>query len=516
MGSSTQYKPNYFLKDFDSLRTDLITRVPILSNDKLTDLNESSITVTLIELFASMGDMLGFYLESNALEGFLPTVRQPENVYRHAKTIGYRVREITSAKAKVQFKATNPVGHAVTILEGTRISTSAGGGINQQSVFVTDARTTIPPNETLSDIIGCTQGTLHTDSFQTDGSASQKFKLSITGVDPSTVVLGVGSSKWEYRDTFLYSTREDTIFTTETNYLGVTWVILGDGKYGAIPDSGDIISATYLKSSGDKGNVNAGAISLILDKVKNSENHDIDPSFLTVTNSDPSAGGSDRQSLEQVKTNAPGSLSALYRAMTKYDYIALIQRLGGVQHVNVWGEQEEVPNNANWEEYMNWANVVLGPVGVGGQQPSNNLTDSVREYLESVQPITVRLRFIPPEYRTFNISATVSTYENYHATDIKIQAQKAIEDYLDYKNVRFGLDLRTSTIYAIIMGIPGVSHVVVDDFAEVNSIGISGSITAGQEVILKKWEIPLLNTVALTMEHAVEEPVPDLYPHEQN
>jgi len=517
VGSSTQYKPNYFLKDFDTLRTDLITRVPIISQGKLTDLNESSVTVTLIELFATMGDMLGFYLNSNALEAFLPTVRQPENVYRHAKTIGYKIREATSAQAWVRFSTLRPLSYQLTIPRGTRIGTAAGGGISSQGLFITQDPIWIVAGDLVSAPVLCKQGVPYTDQFKSEGTTSQKFKLSTVDVDPTTIEVFIGSSPksesiWVQVTSFLYSTREDTVFVSETDYLGVTRVIFGDGKYGKIPDINEEVTIKYLQSAGIAGNVNAGAISLVLSKIDHN-GQEIDPELLSVTNEDPSEGGGDKQSLEQVKSNAPGSLSALYRAMTKYDYIALIQRLGGIQHVNAWGEQEEVPNNDNWEEYMNWVNVVLAPVGTGGRLPDSTLEKDVREYLLSVQPITVRLRFIPPEYRTFNISVTIGVFSNYSIESIRLQAQKEINDYLAYENVRFGLDLRTSSVYSIVMNIPGVSHASVDDFVEVK-LGISEEdAIVGQEAILNKWEIPLLGSVTLTMEQAVEKPTPDLYPY---
>ena len=36
----------------------------------------------------------------------------------------------------------------------------------------------------------------------------------------------------------------------------------------------------------------------------------------------------------------------------------------------------------------------------------------------------------------------------------------------------------------------------------------------GQEIILQKWQIPVLNEFSITLSEATELPVPDLYPDE--
>ena len=83
-----KYVPDYFAKDFVTIRDELLQRLPTISEGAITDLNESSVGTTLLELFASTADLLAFYLDTQALETYLSTVRQPENVYRLTKLIG--------------------------------------------------------------------------------------------------------------------------------------------------------------------------------------------------------------------------------------------------------------------------------------------------------------------------------------------------------------------------------------------------------------------------------------------
>lgn len=504
---ATKYKADYFLKDYNTIRTEMIARLPILSDGKLTDLNESSISVTLVEVFAAIGDMLGFYLDANALEAFLPTVRQPENVYRLTKLIGYRIREMTSAQADVRFTLGTVSTEEVFIPKGTQLGTATGGGAGDIGLFLTTENTTIPIGDLTSELVSAVQGSSYTESFTGDGTAGQFIVLSVQEIDLTTMEIYTGNIKWSQEETFLYSERDDFVYVIQTDHLGVVRVYFGDGKYGRVPSVGETITVNYLRSAGADGNVGAEAIGLVFSDIRTvTTNSKV--TNISVTNPESAAGGSDRQSLEQVKTNAPGSLAALYRPLTKYDYNSLIARLGGVQHVNVWGEQEEDPPSY---ENMNWATVCLVPTG--GGLPSENLRTIVRDYLLEWQPITVRVRFIDPLYIRLQVSMNVYVLPGYSQEDVRIKITDNIREFFDLENVRFGQDIRASVFYKMAMSYEEVNHCVVNNFIEVADDETETDI--GQEAILQKWHIPVLDELTVTLYEAVELPVPDLYPDEE-
>lgn len=504
---ANKYKADYFLKDYATIREEMLARLPIISGGRLTDLNESSVSVTLVEVFAAVGDMLGFYLDANALEAFLPTVRQPENVYRLTKLIGYRIREVTSAQANVQFTLGVVLTEEVFIPKGTQIGTSSGGGAGNIGLFTTTENTTIPIGDLVSELVGSIQGSPYTENFTGDGTAGQFSVLNVQEIDLATMEVYTGNVKWTQEETFLYSEREDFVYVVQVDYLGVVRVYFGDGKYGRVPAVGETITVNYLRSAGSQGNVGATSISLVFSDIRTvTTNSKI--TNISVTNPEAAAGGSDRQSLEQVKTNAPGALAALYRPLTKYDYNALIARLGGVQHVNVWGEQEEDPPSY---ENMNWVNVCLVPTG--GGLPSENLRSIVRDYLLEWQPITVRIRFLDPEYIRLQVSMDVHVLPGYSQEDVRIQITDDVREFLDLENVRFGQDIRTSTFYKMAMSYTEVDHCTVDNFIQV--LEDETEVDVGQEIILQKWHVPLLDEVTITLHEAVELPIPDLYPDEE-
>jgi hypothetical protein len=502
-----KYKTDYFLKDYATIREEMIERLPIISEGKLTDLNESSISVTLVEVFAAIADMLGFYLDSNALEAFLPTVRQPENVYRLVELIGYRIREVTSAQARVQFTLGQALSEEVFIPQGTEIGTVVSGGLANSTVFRTIEKTTIPIGDTQSELVRAIQGVPAIEYFVGEGTSGQYSELSQTSIDISTIVVRSGDVLWEQQDSFLYSESEDRHYVVKVDYLGIVRVYYGDGKYGQVPRVGEQLTIEYLISSGAAGNVGANSLRVISSNIKTVDTNTI-ISNISVNNPDAAAGGSSKQSLEQVKTNAPGSLSALYRPLTKYDYNALIARLGGIAHVNVWGEQEENPPSY---ENMNWANICLVPTG--GGLPSQNLMEQVKNYLLEYQPITVRVRFIDPEYIYINVPIDIYVLPGYSQSDERIWVVDEVRTFFELGNVRFGQDLRTSTFYKIAMTSDRISYAFVGDLGTYDTD--SGIVTpVGQEIILQKWQIPVLYNATVRTFEASELPIPDLYPDE--
>jgi hypothetical protein len=507
-----KYVPDYFSKDFTTLREELIQRIATSSEGKITDLNESSVLVTLIEMFSGMADMLAFYMDQQALETYLPTVRQPRNVYRLAEFIGYTIRETTSARAYLTFSIPSVHTYEVIIPKNTRVATSNASAGGAAGLFYTAEPTVIPIGATESAETLAIQGLQQTENFTMDGTSSQVVSLSPENIDPSTLEIFTGSIKWSAVESFLYSDSDDYHYNVSTTYAGITQITFGDGKYGRLPAIGEQVSITYLVSSGGDGNVGAEALTTVLDSILDSGNNVY--SGLQVTNPAVAAGGSAKQDLDQVKATAPGALSGLYRAMTKHDYIALVERIGGVLHANVWGEQEEeTPSYEN----MNWVNIALCPESRGAPAlPSENLKETVRQYLDTVQPITVRKRFIDPEFVYFYYDMDIYVEPGYKVEKVRTDVIVALKKYVSLEYVRFGFDVRLSELYKRTAAVDGVAHINIAACFKSTAAGVKLNPTDPDvgDIITSKWQIPVLTTPGITAYLAEEEPSPDLYPYE--
>ena len=94
--------PDYdtLARDYTALRAMLMDRLQF--TDPTADTSIADLTVTLVELFAHLGDLLHYRLDRIATEAWLSTARRRANVVRHARTVDFAVLPAISAATTVQ------------------------------------------------------------------------------------------------------------------------------------------------------------------------------------------------------------------------------------------------------------------------------------------------------------------------------------------------------------------------------------------------------------------------------
>lgn len=120
----------------------------------------------------------------------------------------------------------------------------------------------------------------------------------------------------------LASTATDRHFTVIVDQNDRATVRFGNGVDGALPSG--TLTARYKTCGGAKGKVEAGALS----KVDGSFNDDVGaPVTVSVTSSQPASGGTDRQTLAQVKALAPEAIRVLNRTVSRENFETNARRL---------------------------------------------------------------------------------------------------------------------------------------------------------------------------------------------
>jgi hypothetical protein len=94
--------PDYdtLARDYTALRAMLMDRLQF--GDPTADTSIADLTVTLVELFAHLGDLLHYRLDRIATEAWLSTARRRASVVRHARAVDFAVPPAVSAAATVQ------------------------------------------------------------------------------------------------------------------------------------------------------------------------------------------------------------------------------------------------------------------------------------------------------------------------------------------------------------------------------------------------------------------------------
>lgn len=111
---------DYLAKDYQSFRRLMMDLAPQLNPD-FTERNPADLAVTLIELFAYVGDYLSYFQDAAATEAFFDTCRHRISAGRHARLIDYRMHNGRNAWCFVQFDVEDGVNG--TVLAGTKLVT---------------------------------------------------------------------------------------------------------------------------------------------------------------------------------------------------------------------------------------------------------------------------------------------------------------------------------------------------------------------------------------------------------
>lgn len=435
---------SYSNKDYESLRQELLARVPQLT-DRWTDFNESDLGVVLLELFCGVGDMLAYYLDAQAAEAFLPTARQRQNVINLCKLIGYGLDTPVAATTTLRFSVPSVLDTDVTIPAGTVCKASLDDGDVE---FETVEDVVIPHGQLACDA-GAQQGVRKSEEFTATGERSQRLALVSVSIAQGSVRVRIGDSDWEEARFFIDSSPDSRRFQVETDGLDVTWIVFGDGTHGAIPPTGERIVVEYLETLGSKGNIGRNLVTEIVTPVYSGGSL----VQLAVTNPVPATNGCDRETLDHAKLQAPAELRSLWKAVTKDDYKALAEGFPGVAKVQVLD-----PNDCVNIRYYQ-VNMAVAPDG--GGLPSPLLKQQLAEFIESRKVITIEVNLFDPCYRPVAVDAEVFVYPTEDPGTVRGRIEEALRGLFSFDGMSFGQSVYFSDIVALLDGVRGVSHVTV-------------------------------------------------------
>ena len=212
--------------------------------------------------------------------------------------------------------------------------------------FVTNAETTISPLEGVYKFssVPIYEGTLVTFKYTVDSSdTDQKFLIPSVNADTSTLKVSVQNSSsdtttntYSKATSFTSLNDESKVYFIQESDEGKFEVYFGDGIVGKSLTDGNIVNLEYVVTNKTEANgASAFTLSGTIDGLS-------DVSISTVSNAQ---GGSEPQTKESIRFNAPLQYSAQDRAVTTSDYETKILELyPNAQAVSAWGgEDEETP-----------------------------------------------------------------------------------------------------------------------------------------------------------------------------
>ena len=335
--------------DFSSIKENLKTYLK--SQSEFTDYNfEGSGLNVLLDILAYNTYYNAFYLNMVANESFLDTAQIRKNVLSLAKMINYIPMSNQGALTKVNVTVTPSVSEnqELNILTLDRFTTLFGAdveGINYPFVTI-NANTSPKINGTFAFTnVFIKQGEVITRTFtMSSNNSSRSFEIPSSNVDTSSLTVTVQeSSSNTFRTEYTLSTdltevqANSTVFFLEENENEQYKIQFGDNVIGKRPANGNIVIVTYLDVVGSVANnitnftFNEAVGGVYFDNVR-------------VTTSQGSYGGTDKETIEQIRFRAPYAYTAQNRAVTRNDYESLLLKdYNNIEAVSVWGGEENDP-----------------------------------------------------------------------------------------------------------------------------------------------------------------------------
>lgn len=331
--------------DFDLIKSNLKTYLQQQAEFQDYDFEGSGLSV-LLDILAYNTHYNAYYLNMIANESFLDSSSLRNSVISHAKKLGYTPRSIRSPRAivNVTVQTNNSTPGSLTIPKGYEFFSTQIDGVSYKFVTLESYTEDKTGNNFVFTNVTIYQGEFVSYSFTNSYSSNPKqlFTLPSPDVDTSTLQVSVRQSS-ENAISIVYSTSDDVInieATSEIYYIqegknGQYDIYFGDDIISKkIPD-GSIVTAEYLITKGELANkANTFVATTPISGY----------STISVSPQTAASGGTVRETVDQIKFGAPLSLLSQNRAVTKNDYIRLIQqKYPEFEAVNVWGGEENDP-----------------------------------------------------------------------------------------------------------------------------------------------------------------------------
>ncbi len=263
---------------------------------------------------------------------------------------------------------------------------------------------------------------------------------------------------------------------------GGTTIRFGDGTFGLSPQPETTFKAVYRVGGGPVGNVPADAIVTVAPGQAQG-------SFITsCTNPLPAKGGTDAETIAQVRSHAPAQFRAEpLRVVQAADYAAAVQSDPRVQQAGT---------RFRWSG--SWLTVFTTANPAGSEEPTVELLTSLTQLLDRRRLAGYESYLLPPSYVSVDLQITVCGQPSAFASDVQTAVLARLQPgplpggavgFFDHSQWSFGKALESSALLAAIQSCPGVIGVYQVQYRErgvqLDWAPLPGTLTFGPDQILR-------------------------------
>jgi hypothetical protein len=362
---NTSNKPISSL-DFDEIKSNLKEFLRGQTQFKDYDFEGSSMSI-ILDLLAYNTHYQAFYANMAANESFLDSAVIRSSVVSLAKHLDYTPRSKKAASLVVDIyydsTVTDEVFKGTLFLEaGTLFRGVDENGKSINFVNLESKKVERVNGQNVARSVTLSQGVLAQSSFVANVQEGNKpvFIIPDKNIDIDTIVGRVSRSTTDsFGSGLLWKRARDItkidgtspIFFVQQGRDSFWEIYFGDGILGKALENGNVVTFTYLRTSGSAGN-NVGYDDTVTSRairVVSGTSTDSISDIVVQTDDDgnpqPSFGGREEEDIQSIKYYAPRSYQAQERAVTANDYLAILGReySDRADSFFIWGGEESDP-----------------------------------------------------------------------------------------------------------------------------------------------------------------------------
>ena len=272
---------------------------------------------------------------------------------------------------------------------------------------------------------------------------------------------------WLPRPDLLASGRSARVLTVEAEHDGTVLLRFGDDEHGMRPAPGTAFSAAYRVGNGVAGNLGREGIAHAVTTVTG---------ITGVGNPLPAAGGTEPETGDEVRRDAPAAFAVQERAVTEADYAEVAERNGSVERTA-----------ATFRWTGSWHTVFVTADRFGAAPVDAAFERSLRAWIERYRMAGYDLEVDGPLFVPLEIGLHVCVWPGFFRADVAGGVRAALSDdalpdgrrgLFHPDNLTFGQPVYLSSVLAAVHAVAGVESVAVTTFRRQRQPQTSG-IDAG-------------------------------------
>lgn len=268
-----------------------------------------------------------------------------------------------------------------------------------------------------------------------------------------TSVLDGDTTTWQATRDLLDSAADAPDFVIEAEADGTTGLRFGTGDHGRPPRLDEVFTASYRVGNGIAGNVGADAIRHVVSA---------DARILNVRNPLPAVGGTDAETIAEVRRRAPEAFRTQERAVTPADYEAVTMRYPGLQRAAA---------TMRWTG--SWHTVFLTVDRTGSHPFDSDFETELATHVERFRMAGHDIEFDEPRFVSLEVELEICARPDYFRSDVTARLLEVLSNrtfpdgghgIFHPDSFSFGQPVYLSPILAAARNVPGVDSARVVTF----------------------------------------------------